>query len=88
LQPAKEKSMQYKTIVLQLLKDRTQWYEQLRLARLVLPTLETLAAELKAGQEAWEQTLARLPPVSQPDNAEPIPLERAMAFLKSHTSSG
>ncbi len=51
--------MQYKTIVLELLKERTELHEQLRLTRRLLPTLETCAKELKASHESWKETLSR-----------------------------
>jgi len=102
--------MQYKTIVLELLRERTELYEQLRLSHRVLPTLETLATELKASHETWRQQLAkpgnapnqiasaalelalkkledRLPTVSPPTEGEPLSLDKAMAFIQSHTSS-
>ncbi|MBC8166724.1 MAG: hypothetical protein H7Y20_12735 [Bryobacteraceae bacterium] len=103
--------MQYKTIVLELLKERTELHEQLRLTRRLLPTLETCARELKASHETWKETLAqanpdsdpiqisseamemalkeledRLPSVSPPDDQEPLSLDEAMAFVRSHTS--
>jgi hypothetical protein len=53
--------MQYKTIALELLKDRTELYERLRLTYQLLPMLEMLAKELKASQSKG------LPRRSQPD---------------------
>ena len=47
--------MLYKTIVLELLKDRPALHDQLRASRTLLPTLETLAAELKARHDEWTQ---------------------------------
>ena len=58
--------MQYKTIVLELLKERTELHEQLRLTRRLLPTLETCARELKASHETWKETLAQANPGSDP----------------------
>ena len=102
--------MQYKTIVLELLRDRTELHEQLRLTRRLLPTLETCAQELKASHESWKETLAkenpgsdpsqiaseamelalkeledRLPTVSPLEDQEPLSLDQAMAFVRSHT---
>jgi hypothetical protein len=104
--------MQYKTMVLELLMERTELYEQLRLTRRVLPTMEAFATELKASHETWQQTLAamqpdshpnqiasealelalkeladRLPTASPSDVEEPLPVDTAMAFVRSHTSS-
>ena len=103
--------MQYKTIVLELLKQRTELHEQLRLTRRLLPTLETCARELKASHEAWKETLSqanpgsdpiqiaseamelaiknledRLPSASQQDENEALSLDKAMAYVQSHTS--
>ena len=103
--------MQYKTIVLELLKERTELHEQLRLTRRLLPTMETCARELKASHETWKETLAqanpgsdpsqissealemalreledRLPSVSPQDDQEPLSLDKAMAFVRNHTS--
>ena len=50
--------MQYKTIVLELLKERKELHEQLRLTRRLLPTMERCARELKASHEQWKETLA------------------------------
>jgi hypothetical protein len=105
--------MQYKTIVLELLKERTELHEQLRLTRRLLPTLESCAHELKASHENWKETLSqakpgsdpsqiaseameiaikeledRLPSASPPDGAEPLSLDKAMAFVRTHTSRG
>lgn len=105
--------MQYKTMTLELLRERTELYEQLRQAHRLLPTLETLATELKASHENWKQTLTeakpgsepsqvaseamemalkeledRLPPAVPGDEHEPLSLEKAMAFVQSHSSNG
>ena len=106
--------MQYKTMALELLSEKTELYEQLRLMHRVLSTLETWATELKASHEKWQQTLSaakpdsqpnlmasealelaikeladRLPPASTPpDEAEPLSLDAAMAFIQSPTSNG
>ena len=103
--------MQYKTIVLELLRERKELHEQLRLTRRLLPTMESLAKDLKARHEHWKETLAtatpesdpsqissqamemalqelqeRLPTVSPQDEQEPLTLDKAMAFVRSHTS--
>ena len=57
--------MQYKTIVLELLKERTELHEQLRLTRRLLPTMESCARELKASHETWMETLAQANPGSE-----------------------
>lgn len=103
--------MRYKTIVLELLIQRTELHEQLRLTRRLLPTVETCARQLKESHEAWMATLTRSHPGSDPsqvssealelalkelenrlpaesprDEAEPLSLDAAMAFIREATS--
>src|ERR1039458_2192221 len=107
----KETSMQYKTMALELVMERTELYEQLRLSHRLMPTLEACATELKASHEIWKQRLAeakpgsepsqlasealemaieeledRLPCLSPPDEVEPLSLDKAMAYVRSHSS--
>jgi hypothetical protein len=109
----KDTSMQYKTMALELLRERTELYDQLRLTHQLLPTLETLSTELNASHEKWKQTLAgakpgsepsqlasealemaleelegRLPPASPRNEQQPFSLEKAMAFVQGHISTG
>jgi hypothetical protein len=49
--------MLYKTIVLELLQNRPELYEQLRKRRMLLPTVNRLAGELKARHLAWKEEL-------------------------------
>jgi hypothetical protein len=108
-----ERPMQYKTIALELLRERRKLYKQLRMTHMLLPTLESCATELKSSHESRKVTLAqakpnsepsqiasealemaikeledRLSPVSPPDDGEPLSLDKAMAFVRSHTSNG
>jgi hypothetical protein len=78
--------MQYKTIALGLLEAQTDLYEQLRKTRQLMPTLETLSAELRSSHialtEAMEQT--------QPGDQSQIPaqaLEIAVKELEDRLSS-
>jgi chromosome segregation ATPase len=59
-----ETTMQYKTIVHELLQQRPQMREQLRKSRRLLPTLEQYAKELKTSHEAWQEMLAQVRPGS------------------------
>ena len=56
--------MLYKTIVLELLQNRPEIYEQLRKKRTLLPTLKELASELKARHLAWKEELRAIRPGS------------------------
>src|ERR1700686_3290723 len=79
--------MQYKTIVLELLKQRTELHEQLRLTRRLLPTLETCAKELKASHESWKETLAEAKPGSDPSQIASEALELALKELEDRLPS-
>jgi hypothetical protein len=58
--------MQYKTISLELLRERTELYEQLRQARQLSPVLERWARELKESHDTWKETVAQAKPNSHP----------------------
>jgi hypothetical protein len=73
--------MQYKTIVLELLKERTELHEQLRLRRRLMPTLEAYSHELKAGHEAWKERLSEARPGSEPSQISSEAMEMAIQDL-------
>ena len=79
--------MQYKTIVLELLKERPELHEQLRLTRRLLPTLETCSKELKASHETWKQTLAQANPASDPSQIASEAMELAIKELEDRLPS-
>jgi hypothetical protein len=59
-----ETTMQYKTIILELLQQRPEMHEQLRKERKLLPALELYAKELKASHESWKEVLSQAKPGS------------------------
>lgn len=79
--------MPYKTIALELLRERTELCEQLRLTHMLMPTLETCATELKASHETWKQTLAEAKPDSEPSQLASEALEMAMKELEDRLPS-
>jgi hypothetical protein len=79
--------MQYKTIVLELLKERTELHEQLRQTRRLLPTLETCSRELKASHETWMETLTQANPGSDPSQIASEALELAIRELEDRLPS-
>lgn len=79
--------MQYKTIVLELLKERKDLHEQLRLTRRLLPTMETCARELKARHEYWKETLATASPESDPSQISSEAMEMALSELEHRLPS-
>ncbi len=74
--------MQYKTIVLEMLKTRTELHEQLRLTRRLLPTMDALARELKASHEGWMETLSQSQPGSDPSQISSEAMELALKELE------
>lgn len=80
--------MQYKTIALELLKERTALYDQLRLSHSLLPTLDAYARELKASHETWKERLAKAKPSSQPSQIASEALEMALKELENRLPSG
>ncbi len=79
--------MQYKTIVLELLKERSRLHERLRKERKVLPTMERYARELKTSHEAWKELLAPLRPGSDPSQIASEALEMALKELEERLPS-
>jgi hypothetical protein len=68
----------YKTLVLELLKQRPDLHEQLRQSRTLLPTLERSAIELKTSHETWKERLAEAKPGSDPSQIASQALEMAL----------
>ena len=78
----KETHMQYKTIVLQLMEQQPEVYNQLRKQRQLLQTLETYSDQLKALHEDWTETLSQANPGSDPIQIKSEALEMALEDLK------
>lgn len=70
--------MQYKTIVLELLRQRPQMYDRLRADRSLLSALEQHAQQLKAGHAHWMELLRRTKPHSDPSQIAGEALELAI----------
>jgi hypothetical protein len=79
--------MQYKTIVLELLRERTELHEQLRLTRRLPPTLGTCSQELKASHQSWMETLAIANPGRDPSQIASEALELAIKELEDRLPS-
>lgn len=74
--------MQYKTIVLELLQQRTEMHDQLRRERKLLPTMEKFARELKSSHQAWKDQLSEMRPDSDPSQTASEALEMAIKELE------
>ena len=79
--------MQYKTIILELLRGRTELHEQLRLTRRLRPVMETCAKELKASHETWKETLTQANPGSDPAQISQEAMEIAIKELEDRFPS-
>ncbi len=79
--------MHYKTIVLELLQQRPKLHDQLRKERMLLPTMERLARELKASHEGWKELLSQATPGSHPDQFQSEALEIALQELEDSLPS-
>ena len=74
--------MQYKTIVLELLQQRPEIHEQLRVNRRLLPTVELFARELKSSHETWKETLGQERPGSDQSQIASEAMEMALKELE------
>jgi hypothetical protein len=74
----KETNMQYKTIVLQYLRQRPKLYHQLKSSRTLFPTLDAYANQLKISHEAWKEELAQAYPQSDRSLIASLALETAL----------
>jgi hypothetical protein len=81
-----ETTMTYKTIILELLQNRPELYEQLRKRRMLIPTVNRLARELKARHEAWKQELQAIRPASDSQIASEA-MEPAVKELEDRLSA-
>jgi len=78
--------MLYKTIVLELIQNRPQLNDQLRKRRLLLPTVNRLAGELKARHLAWKEELRATRPGSDSQIASEA-MEPAVKELEDRLST-
>jgi hypothetical protein len=75
--------MQYKTIVLELLKEfHPVLYEQLRRQRKLLRTMNAFAAELRRKHYAWMDSISPTGPASDPKQVASQALELALEDLQ------
>lgn len=79
--------MNYKTICLGLLEQHPEIYDQLRQRRMLLPTLNRLASELKARHHLWMQELQATRPGSDSQIASEA-IEIALKELQDGLLSG
>jgi hypothetical protein len=74
--------MLYKTIVLNLLRQRRELHNQLKANRTLLQEVDRYAQELKANHEAWQVNLSQARPDSDPSQIRSEALEMALKELE------
>ena len=79
----KETTMHYKTIVLEILQNRPELHEKLRLSRTLLATLNLYSRRLKANHETWMDRLSRAKPGSERSQLASEALEIAVQELEA-----
>jgi len=79
--------MKYKTIILELLTERTEDFEQLRQQRKLLVTVEQYARELKSAHKAWKVLLIQIRPGSAPSQIASEALQMALKELQERLVS-
>jgi hypothetical protein len=84
----KETDMHYKTIVLEILQQYPERYDQARRSRTVLSTLDCFARQLKTSHEAWKNHLSQAKPDSDPSQIASEALEIALKELEDSLHSG
>ena len=79
--------MKYKSMILELLKQRPDTHDQLKKERKLLPTMEQYAKELRASHLAWQQLLSSLRPGSDPSQIASEALEIALKEMQDRLPS-
>jgi hypothetical protein len=74
--------MHYKTIVLEMLRQRPQLHDQLHRQRTLPATMESYAVELKATHETWKERLRQARPGSAECQIASEALELALQDLE------
>ena len=82
-----ETTMQYKTIIHELLLTRPQMHEQLRQEHKLLTALEIYAKELKTSHEGWKELLSQMRPGSDPSQIASEALEIALKEMEDRLPS-
>jgi hypothetical protein len=82
-----ETNMHYKTIVFELLKERTDLHEQLRQQRKLLSMVDLYARELRESHQAWKDLLTQMRPDSNQSQLATEAFEMALKELEDRLPS-
>lgn len=75
--------MQYKTIILQLLRQRPKLHGQLCREQRLLTVVDNLAGELKTRHESWKENLTQAQPAIDPSQVASAAMEIALQETES-----
>lgn len=75
--------MHYKTIILGLLEQQPEWFDQVTRDRSLLTTLGTLARQLQTRHEFWQDACSRTYPDLDPIQRSSMALELALQELEA-----
>ena len=78
----------YKTICLELIRERPELYERLRTSKRLLPSMDAYAIELKTLHEEWKERLDRSRPNRDPSQVAGEALELAIKTFRNRLPSG
>ena len=78
-----EVHMQYKTIILNLLRQRPKLHDQLRRKRRLLAVVDNLASELKTRHESWMENLTEAKSDIEPSQVASTAMENALQETES-----
>jgi hypothetical protein len=79
--------MPYKSIVLELLKQRPTLFDRLRKNRMLIQSLELYTSELQTSHEAWERRLSQAKPRSDERQIASEALEVALIEMEDYLNS-
>ena len=80
--------MLYRTITLEMIRERPELYEQLRSSKRLLPAMDAYAAELRAAHKVWMETIAWERPGGDPRQVGAEALELAIREMRGRLPSG
>lgn len=79
--------MMYKTIVLEMIQEQPELYEDFRGKKMLLPAIEAYAADLMTSHRQWQEQLRRQNPGSDPRQITAEAMELAIQDLLGHFPS-
>jgi chromosome segregation ATPase len=79
--------MQYKTITLELLRERPALYERLRSTKRLLTAMDAYASDLKSSHDEWKDRISRANPGRDPIQVAIEALEMAIQELQERLPS-